>query len=60
MCVQGGLARLVLRHLVDSVLLALLALAERLLDLGDVHLEGERRERVREERKWNEAHAVSR
>jgi hypothetical protein len=36
--VQRGLARLVLGHLVHLVLLARLALAVRLLGLGDVHL----------------------
>jgi len=42
----GGLAALVLRHLVDGVLLALLALAVRLALLGDVHhLRGEGGER---------------
>jgi hypothetical protein len=36
--VQRRLARLVLGHLVEGVLAARLALAEGLLDLGNVHL----------------------
>ncbi len=37
--IQGGLAGLVLGDLVHGVLAALLALAEGLLGLGDVHLQ---------------------
>ena len=44
--VEGGLASLVLGHLVDGVLLAVLSCAESLLNLRDGHL-GERKKEVR-------------
>ena len=45
--VEGGFASLVLGHLVDGVLLAVLGCAESLLNLRDGHLEGGRENKMK-------------